>query len=650
MTNRNTQGVITIVDGYSAASQAVNEIGPRYGSVVLAPLGTGITAFQIQGPYAGGTAYVVNDVVGDVGIAYICIQAGTGHTPASSPLYWTPLAGDSTRINAVYAACPGKYAVTLGKGLWVIDSPLLPWSNLHVEHDSGATLFSPQVPGSDTAFVYNFVYTATGTGVLAGPVTVGQPTFTSTTSFAVGSKVWIGQTGIQYVGSQYVIRAKAGGPTYTYTVDRGIAFAFPVNESVKQLTVNLENFTLCNNKALICGTANRLLRFEGARSCIVKDLRLYGYNLPHGMSWDLGHVDCMTIGEEAYGVATGVQTEAGERDSHYDVKTDGCTTCVRMFDTVSTALYSCDSEGDGATTGGISMASNSGNTPTKPGCSGVKVFGGRHRAHLTGVNAGNADGIVLFGTECEDCGVSFSFSSAATRCTFNSTFSRRASHSIGTYGQGYLIQGDACRLVSVHSVGDYQGIFASGTAIKTLDIVSPDVTGATACAFVIYSDITAAKITVSGGILGVTGADLIVLDWQGGATLYVDGTTLALGTYGGGGAFGIFARAGAAGYVTHLRDVQFTQAGANGEAWGGTAATTVKIWGYIKDGTTFPLKGNLGGSMCNYMSAAPTSATAAAAAVGDIVWNNAPAAGSPLGWVCTVAGAPGTWKTMANLT
>jgi hypothetical protein len=35
--------------------------------------------------------------------------------------------------------------------------------------------------------------------------------------------------------------------------------------------------------------------------------------------------------------------------------------------------------------------------------------------------------------------------------------------------------------------------------------------------------------------------------------------------------------------------------------------------------------------------------------VGDIVMNSAPAAGQPPGWVCTVAGTPGTWKAMANL-
>jgi hypothetical protein len=45
-------------------------------------------------------------------------------------------------------------------------------------------------------------------------------------------------------------------------------------------------------------------------------------------------------------------------------------------------------------------------------------------------------------------------------------------------------------------------------------------------------------------------------------------------------------------------------------------------------------------------SAIPTTGTWS---VNDVVYNSAPAAGQPQGWVCTVAGTPGTWKAMANL-
>ena len=45
-------------------------------------------------------------------------------------------------------------------------------------------------------------------------------------------------------------------------------------------------------------------------------------------------------------------------------------------------------------------------------------------------------------------------------------------------------------------------------------------------------------------------------------------------------------------------------------------------------------------------SAAPSTGTWR---VTDVVMNSAPATGQPAGWVCTVAGTPGTWKPMANL-
>ena len=34
--------------------------------------------------------------------------------------------------------------------------------------------------------------------------------------------------------------------------------------------------------------------------------------------------------------------------------------------------------------------------------------------------------------------------------------------------------------------------------------------------------------------------------------------------------------------------------------------------------------------------------------VGDIVLNTSVAVGSPIGWICTTAGAPGTWTALAN--
>jgi parallel beta-helix repeat protein len=46
------------------------------------------------------------------------------------------------------------------------------------------------------------------------------------------------------------------------------------------------------------------------------------------------------------------------------------------------------------------------------------------------------------------------------------------------------------------------------------------------------------------------------------------------------------------------------------------------------------------------MSAAPASGTWK---VGDRIWNTAPAASGTLGWVCTAAGTPGTWKVFGSI-
>jgi hypothetical protein len=51
-------------------------------------------------------------------------------------------------------------------------------------------------------------------------------------------------------------------------------------------------------------------------------------------------------------------------------------------------------------------------------------------------------------------------------------------------------------------------------------------------------------------------------------------------------------------------------------------------------------------SLIGWLNGAPTVGTYA---VGDIVFNAAPATGQPKSWVCTVAGSPGTWVSQGNL-
>lgn len=67
----------------------------------------------------------------------------------------------------------------------------------------------------------------------------------------------------------------------------------------------------------------------------------------------------------------------------------------------------------------------------------------------------------------------------------------------------------------------------------------------------------------------------------------------------------------------------------------------------IREGASIPVPFMLQfQNIVAYASAAPVSGTWA---VGDIVYNTAPAAAGTIGWVCTTAGAPGTWKTFGAI-
>jgi hypothetical protein len=72
------------------------------------------------------------------------------------------------------------------------------------------------------------------------------------------------------------------------------------------------------------------------------------------------------------------------------------------------------------------------------------------------------------------------------------------------------------------------------------------------------------------------------------------------------------------------------------------ATATIGLDNHIQAGRFGSI--NVGGREWTYAAAAPTTGTWAA---GSVVWNSAPTAGGAAGWVCTVAGTPGTWKVMA---
>jgi len=83
---------------------------------------------------------------------------------------------------------------------------------------------------------------------------------------------------------------------------------------------------------------------------------------------------------------------------------------------------------------------------------------------------------------------------------------------------------------------------------------------------------------------------------------------------------------------------------AAGAAATGAVTSSAQTFGGAKtfnDGLKLP-----SGQLVTSGAGAPVAGTWA---VGDTVYNSAPAAGSVIGWVCTVAGIPGIWKTFSTI-
>jgi hypothetical protein len=168
-----TSKIRTIPFEFSTEQSYVIEFGDYYcrfykdGALIL---WTGTAA-----AYGAGTAYSVNDYVTAADLIYRCIQAGTGHTPASSPTYWTLMSSDPEtipyEISTPYAAADLPYLrYTQAADVLYITHPDIQQQTLtRFDHDDWEMeyleiLTGPFMPSNiDEAFTLN-VSAVSGTG------------------------------------------------------------------------------------------------------------------------------------------------------------------------------------------------------------------------------------------------------------------------------------------------------------------------------------------------------------------------------------------------------------------------------------------------------------------------------------------------------
>lgn len=106
--------------------------------------------------YAAGTTYAVGDYVVSVALTYICIQAGAGHAPASSPTYWTATTWNTkvilTNLEEAYAEY--TYLVT-DTTLW--DSKFVMALSYRMAASMAHILLGDATKGEKLMGVYNLV-------------------------------------------------------------------------------------------------------------------------------------------------------------------------------------------------------------------------------------------------------------------------------------------------------------------------------------------------------------------------------------------------------------------------------------------------------------------------------------------------------------
>lgn len=207
------------------------------------------------------------------------------------------------------------------------------------------------------------------------------------------------------------------------------------------------------------------------------------------------------------------------------------------------------------------------------------------------------------------------------------------------YGSGGTATGTsvAMRFAPTSNVS-VNAIQVNRTAAGTLKIGIASALGADSSAVTWLAKVDAAPVVVGNNVITLPST----LDLVSGTTYYIvavttDGTTdvYRFGTSGGSGGTYTGATSGA-------------KATGSSSSWGGFSTTyepafdmgsTDPAWQVgvtVSDVTAIEKSG----------TAAPTTGTWA---VGDKVWNSAAAASGTVGWVCTTAGTPGTWKTFGTI-
>jgi hypothetical protein len=440
----------------------------------------------------------------------------------------------------------------------------------------------------------------------------------------------------------YSVVAHSGAGPYTITVDRPIREPFVTNDMVLTVSSVPTDILLEGNGATITGTGDRYIELPGAHRCLVTGWRMDASGGELGAagayaSFDIGarqstFRDCVVDGGSGMSSGSGILLESAEdctiENCHaIDVGTNAAGSSIGfgLWDCWGCSVVNSHAAGCYY---GVYMGSDG----AYYGCVDCSVQGGTFVGCNTGVNLSGVRPTAI-GAEASYC-TTYGFacvSGGPADCKAATLFATSSHHN----GKGY-----------------YVAALATGTcggALRAQNSTTYDMHLEGECYIdgFFVPDCTSAKSIYGNGspVIAHLSNVRIVGNASAGAQNLIEFITAAelhlktarlTGANGSSG--GIVANTG--GVKLYLDDVKYTGTGTGLELFAASVTRmdqkTVGISTWFADAS----------AMANFQAAVPTHG---AWAVGEQIWNNAPAAGAAAGWICTVAGSPGTWVAMANL-
>ena len=170
----------------------------------MAEINLGAIRFNWKGAYAGGTAYVVDDVVSYLGSSYVCILASTGNVPTNGT-YWNLMAQGGTG-SATTLTTTGDMLYRDGSGLQRLG---IGTAGQELKVNSGATAPEWYTPSAASSGVLQTVFTQTDTMFSSTSLTyVATPLVATITPTSASSKIVIFMRGTYGVNGDSYPRYK----------------------------------------------------------------------------------------------------------------------------------------------------------------------------------------------------------------------------------------------------------------------------------------------------------------------------------------------------------------------------------------------------------------------------------------------------------